>query len=215
MKCIASLVMLVALLAAISPAFADGGDTLRATFEVRNTNGRAVGTMTLTQQSNGVLVEGHFQGLPAGPHGIHFHAVGTCTPDFAAAGPHFNPTGAQHGLNNPAGPHAGDLPNLGIGADGTGHYSQVNNSITLRQGEANSVYDNDGTAIIIHANVDDQVTDPTGNSGDRIACGVVSPAAASRLPDTGTSSQTGTLLAVAMAALLSGMLVMRRGRGLR
>lgn len=215
MKRIVSLMTLIALLALASVAYADGGDTLRATFDVRDANGQVVGSMTLTQQSNGVLVEGHFQGIPEGTHGIHLHAVGTCTPDFAAAGPHFNPTGNQHGFNNPAGPHLGDLPNLEVMGSGVSHYSEVTDLVTLRQGESNSLYDNDGTAIIVHANPDDYVTDPSGNSGDRIACGVVSPATASRLPDTGSTSQNGIWLAVAAGALLSGMALTRRARALR
>lgn len=216
MKHITRLLLVLALsLMVTGIAVADGG-TLRTTFEVRDANGQSVGTVTLTQQADGVLVEGHFRNLSAGEHGIHFHAVGTCTPDFSAAGPHFNPGGDQHGFNNPAGPHAGDLVNLEIGADGTGHYSEVTTLISLRQGDGNSVYDADGTAVIVHANADDYVTDPSGNSGDRIACGVVSPATAARLPDTGSTSQTWALLAVAAGALLvSGTVVLRRAQAMR
>ena len=218
MKHITRLLLVLALsLLVTGIAVADGG-ALRTTFEVRTADGQSVGTMTLTQQASGVLVEGHFQNLPAGPqeHGIHFHAVGTCSPDFSAAGGHFNPTSAQHGFNNPAGPHAGDLPNLQVTADGTAHYSEVTTLISLRQGDGNSVYDADGTAMVVHANADDYVTDPSGNSGDRIACGVVSPATATRLPDTGSTSQTWALLTVVAGSLLvSGTLVMRRAQAMR
>jgi Cu-Zn family superoxide dismutase len=214
MRRIASLVMVVALLATGSIAYADG-DTLQTTFEVRNANGQSVGTVTLTQQSDGVRVQGTFSNLPSGTHGIHFHAVGACTPDFAAAGPHFNPAGRQHGFDNPQGAHAGDLPNLEVAADGTGTFHYVNDDITLQQDEDTSVYDADGTALVIHANADDYVTDPSGNSGDRIACGVVSPAEAVMLPDTGSTSTTTSLLAVAVVALLAGLLITRRTRAYR
>ena len=105
-------------------------------------------------------------------HGLHIHTVGACTPDFAAVGGHFNPTTAQHGLDNPNGPHAGDLPNLEIDADGNGTYEATTTLVTLDQGD-NSLFDSDGSALVIHAAPDDLVTDPSGNSGDRIACGVI------------------------------------------
>src|SRR3712207_105403 len=129
----------------------------------------------LMQDGPVVHVVGQFQNLPPGTHGLHVHTVGACTPDFSAAGGHFNPMAKQHGLDNPAGPHAGDLPNLTIASDGTGSLNYTNPLLALTSG-ANSVYDADGSAIIIHATADDNRTDPAGNSGDRIACGVI-PAA--------------------------------------
>ena len=105
-------------------------------------------------------------------HGLHIHTVGACTPDFAAVGGHFNPTTAQHGLDNPSGPHAGDLPNLEIDADGNGTYEATTTLVTLDQGD-NSLFDSDGSALVIHADPDDLITDPAGNSGDRIACGII------------------------------------------
>ena len=105
-------------------------------------------------------------------HGLHIHTVGACTPDFAAVGGHFNPTTAQHGLDNPSGPHAGDLPNLEIDADGNGTYEATTTLVTLAQGD-NSLFDSDGSALVIHADPDDLITDPAGNSGDRIACGII------------------------------------------
>jgi Cu-Zn family superoxide dismutase len=156
-------------------------------------------------------VDGTFAGLPAGAHGLHFHTVGACTPTFDAAGGHYNPTQRQHGFNNPQGVHAGDLPNLEIGADGTGTYRTVTDRITLEQGAANTVYDADGTSLMVHANADDYVTDPTGNSGGRIACGVVEAAQAPRLPATGGNGAVvwPWLAGVAGAVLGSGVLLRR------
>jgi Cu-Zn family superoxide dismutase len=106
-------------------------------------------------------------------HGIHFHAVGRCDPpDFMSAGDHFNPTNRQHGQRNPQGPHAGDLPNLTVEANGTATYQATNALVTLGPG-ANSLLDADGSALVIHADPDDDVTDPAGNSGGRIACAVI------------------------------------------
>lgn len=198
-------------LALSTTARADGGQ--QAMFHVRNAAGQVVGTVTLTAQADGVLVDGTFAGLPAGAHGLHFHTVGTCTPTFDAAGGHYNPTNRQHGFNNPQGVHAGDLPNLEIGADGTGTYRRVTDRITLDPGAANTVYDADGTALLVHATADDYVTDPTGNSGGRIACGVVSPAQATRLPNTGGGgAAVWRLLAGTACALLGSSVLLRRAR---
>ena len=113
--------------------------------------------------------------LPPGPHGFHIHAVGRCDPpDFASAGAHFNPEGKKHGLKNPEGPHAGDLSNLVVGPDGTAKATASAPRVTLGAGP-NSVFQPGGTALVIHAAPDDDVTDPAGNSGARIACGVITP----------------------------------------
>jgi Cu-Zn family superoxide dismutase len=113
------------------------------------------------------------QGLSPGAKGVHIHAVGKCDPpDFTTAGSHFNPAGRQHGALNPQGPHAGDLPNLTVGADGKGRLEASIELVTLLTG-TNSVFDADGSAIVVHAAPDDFRTDPTGNSGARIACGVI------------------------------------------
>jgi Cu-Zn family superoxide dismutase len=145
-----------------------------ATAEVRNAKGQVVGTATLTQvSSDGVRVLLEVKGLPAGPKGVHVHEVGECEPSqFASAGGHFNPTKMQHGLLNPDGPHAGDLPNITIAADGTGRLESLNARITLHSG-ATSVFAGEGSALVIHAAPDDFTTDPAGNSGPRIACGVI------------------------------------------
>jgi superoxide dismutase, Cu-Zn family len=125
---------------------------------------------------NVVHVDVLVSGLPPGSHGIHFHAVGNCDssggPAFASAGAHFNPLGRQHGLDNPAGPHGGDAPNLTVGADGTAHASFTTDRISLTEGST-SLFDADGSSIVIHAAADDQISQPAGNSGARIACGVV------------------------------------------
>lgn len=144
----------------------------RASARLMNAQGATVGTATLEQHANGVEIDVHVTGLPAGTHGIHIHEVGTCTPpDFTSAGGHFNPTQRNHGLESPQGPHGGDLPNLQI-ANGMGHAEMMNPRVTLREG-ATSLFDANGSAIVIHATADDQRTDPSGNSGARIACGVV------------------------------------------
>jgi superoxide dismutase, Cu-Zn family len=141
--------------------------------ELRTAGGQTVGKATFTQVGNAVRVELEAQGLPPGSKGVHIHAVGKCDPpDFATAGSHFNPQGRQHGALNAQGPHAGDLPNLSIGADGTGRLESTNQLITLYDAP-NSLFDADGSALIVHAAPDDFRTDPTGNSGARIACGVI------------------------------------------
>jgi len=152
-----------------------------------------------------------------GQHGIHFHAVGACAgPDFATAGPHFNPTGKMHGAQNPQGPHAGDLPNLTVTAAAAGGPTATltTTAITLAGGPA-SIFDADGTALVIHANPDDEVTDPSGNSGGRVACAVLT-AAAPGLPNTGGGgSQTSALwlLGSILAGTLGmGGLLRRRAR---
>jgi Cu-Zn family superoxide dismutase len=114
----------------------------------------------------------HVNGISAGLHGIHIHAVGACSPDFLASGGHHNPLGATHGLDSPTGAHAGDLPNLVVNEAGVGHLDATSDRASLSNGPT-TIFDDDGSALIIHAGPDDQVTNPTGNSGGRIACGVI------------------------------------------
>ena len=125
---------------------------------------------------------------------MHIHAVGRCEgPAFATAGGHFNPTAAQHGLSNPLGPHAGDLPVLFVTADGSGTVATVTPLVSLADGVLNSLFDADGSALVIHAANDDHMTDPTGGSGDRIACGVIGrPAAAAAVASPTTMPAGGT-----------------------
>ena len=166
----ASLALTLAGCASMQPAPSD----LTATAELRDANGQPAGMATLTQVGGGsVRIVIDAKGMPPGPHGVHVHAVGKCEgPQFTSAGAHFNPDGKQHGTQNPQGAHAGDLPNLTIDANGTGRLETTTERITLGTG-ATSVFDADGSAIIVHAGPDDFKTDPTGNSGGRIACGVI------------------------------------------
>jgi Cu-Zn family superoxide dismutase len=136
--------------------------------------GESVGTAELTEEENGVLVNVKAENLPEGPHGFHFHEAGKCeAPDFETAGGHFNPTDAEHGLENDKGPHAGDLPNLEVGKDGKVEEEFVAENVTLKAGEANSLLKEGGTALVIHAEADDGKTQPSGDSGDRSVCGVI------------------------------------------
>jgi len=147
-----------------------------ATAELKNAQGVVVGFATLSEEQGGVRVFADVRGLPPGPHGTHLHAVGKCEPpDFTSAGGHFNPAGKKHGLGNPDGSHAGDLPNIAVGADGTGQLNYLARGVTLGSG-AGSLFGADGTAVVIHAGPDDYWTDPAGNSGARIACGVIKKA---------------------------------------
>src|SRR5215217_9729471 len=131
-----------------------------ASADVKMANGDAVGMATFTQESGGVRLKGQFKGLPAGDHGIHVHAAGKCDgPDFMTAGGHFNPTSKMHGLNNPQGSHAGDMPNLKVGADGSATFEGMLDGATLGTG-ANGLLKTDGTALVIHSGEDDQMTDP-------------------------------------------------------
>jgi superoxide dismutase, Cu-Zn family len=142
--------------------------------ELQNRDGQVIGTAQISEEGEGVRIAIQASNLPPGPKGFHFHETGQCDPPgFQTAGGHFAPMDRQHGLENPQGPHAGDMPNLTVGPDGRADTTIVNPRVTLREGQPNSLIDQDGTALIIHAERDDQVTDPTGNSGDRIACGVV------------------------------------------
>jgi Cu-Zn family superoxide dismutase len=141
---------------------------------MRSTTGAQLGVLTLDRTTSGVRVRGTLTKLPAGAHGIHFHQAGRChAPDFESAGAHVNPTNTQHGLENPQGPHAGDLPNVVVSAAGQVSIDLTSARVSLDQGGPGWLLDADGSTVIIHQNADDQRTDPSGNSGARIACGVV------------------------------------------
>jgi superoxide dismutase, Cu-Zn family len=140
---------------------------------MRNAASESVGDLRLERVGGVVRVSGELFNLAPGTHGIHFHAVGRCDDAaFESAGGHFNPTERQHGLDNPAGPHAGDLPNITVPASGRVVVDFTSPRVTL-DSAATSLFDADGSAIIVHAAADDQHTDPSGNSGARVACGVV------------------------------------------
>lgn len=149
-------------------------DAAGARAVLRDAQGAEIGTITLSQEGSSVRLTGDLTGLPAGEHGFHLHTTGMCeAPGFESAGGHYNPTNASHGANHPEGPHAGDFPNITVGADGTVRVDQTNALVTLADGQPNSLFDADGTAIIVHADPDDYETQPTGNAGARLACGVV------------------------------------------
>lgn len=148
---------------------------LSAGATLKDKDGKEVGAATLIETPEGVRVAVTGYRLPPGSHGLHVHAVGRCDPpDFTSAGGHFNPGGKQHGRLNPAGAHAGDLPNLVVAASGEAGIDVSTKAFSLAPGP-NSLLGEKGTSIVVHANPDDEKTDPTGNSGGRIACGVVAP----------------------------------------
>jgi len=144
-----------------------------ATAAIKDVQGKQIGTAILTESAEGVRIALDVSKLPAGAHGFHIHSVGKCDPpDFKSAGPHFNPYGKKHGMKNPDGPHAGDLPDIEVGADGTVKTAVITKQVTLGAGK-NSLFPEGGTALVIHVDPDDERTDPAGNSGARIACGVI------------------------------------------
>ncbi|HXX43210.1 MAG TPA: superoxide dismutase family protein [Candidatus Acidoferrales bacterium] len=143
--------------------------------DIMNAQGAKIGTAKLTATKGGVKIVVSVSQLTPGEHGIHIHAVGKCeAPAFTSAGGHFNPTSAHHGINNAQSPHphAGDLLNLVVAKDGKAKATFVDTAVTLGDG-ANSLFHEGGTALVIHAKADDLMSDPSGNSGDRIACGVI------------------------------------------
>jgi Cu-Zn family superoxide dismutase len=139
---------------------------------MRDAAGKDLGTLTLSEGSAGITTAGSLTGLPLGEHGIHLHTAGKCDPPkFTSAGDHWNPTNRQHGTKNPQGPHLGDMPNVSAGRDSSASVSVTSAGGTLRG--ANPLLDGDGATVVVHAKPDDYRTQPSGNSGDRIACGVV------------------------------------------
>lgn len=140
---------------------------------LKDTDGKDVGTATLTQTPHGVLVGLALKGIKPGEHAFHVHAVGKCEPPFTTAGGHFNPGAKKHGMEAAEGFHAGDMPNLHVPASGELMVEVMNAAITLDKGKPNSVFQGAGTAVVIHAGKDDYKSDPAGNAGDRIACGVI------------------------------------------
>jgi superoxide dismutase, Cu-Zn family len=146
---------------------------MKAKADLLDGKGAPVGTAVLTEKAKGVEIDLKVSGLTPGLHGFHIHNVGRCeAPDFASAGPHFNPEVKQHGWDNPQGHHLGDLQNLNVGPDGKAQVRVLIPGVTLGEGP-NSLFHEGGTALVIHAKPDDGKTDPSGNSGSRIACGVI------------------------------------------
>jgi superoxide dismutase, Cu-Zn family len=141
--------------------------------DIVNAQGEKIGTAKVLPAKQGVRVEVNVSQLPPGIHGVHIHSVGKCEgPDFTSAGPHLNPYGKKHGKDNPDGPHVGDLLNIEVKPDGTAKATLLDTMATLGDGQ-NSVFHDGGTSLVIHAKEDDYKTDPAGNSGPRIACGVI------------------------------------------
>ena len=140
---------------------------------LKNAEGADVGRVELTQIDDGVLLKATLKGLPAGDHAFHIHAAGKCEAPFTSAGGHFNPGDKKHGMMAANGHHAGDMPNLVVPVSGELKFEVVNTAVTLDKDKPNSVLKPDGTAIVIHAAADDYKTDPTGEAGGRMACGVI------------------------------------------
>jgi Cu-Zn family superoxide dismutase len=143
--------------------------------ELRDVDGRVVGTATFTQGAHGVVVTTELSGLAAGVHAMHIHDVGRCEPPFTTAGGHYNPGLRQHGVRNRNGYHAGDLPNFTAPATGSVRVDAISRDFTLGPG-ATTLFDVDGSSIMIHSGADDYESDPGGNAGTRLACGVIARA---------------------------------------
>jgi superoxide dismutase, Cu-Zn family len=159
----------------LMPVAATAAGISAATAVLTGADGKTVGRATVTQTTDGLHVVVSANGLPPGMHGVHIHTTGSCTPpDFKTAGGHWNPTMKQHGKDNPAGMHMGDLPNLNVDPNGNGTVDFVVAGGSLGGG-TNALLDSDGASVVVHAGPDDYKTDPAGNSGARIACGVLAP----------------------------------------
>jgi Cu-Zn family superoxide dismutase len=156
-----------------------------------DSKGETVGSATLTQGPHSVTIAVEVSRLPPGKHGLHIHAIGKCDPpEFQTAGGHFDPFGKKHGRKNPEGPHAGDLPNLEVGPDGRGKIEATVGGLTLGKEGLAVLLGSNGTAVVIHADPDDERTDPAGSSGARIACGVIKMTGAIALPMKPTKKGT-------------------------
>jgi len=149
------------------------GSGERATAELKDKDGKTIGMASFVEADSGVRIHLEVTGLSAGLHAVHIHAVGKCdAPAFTSAGGHFNPAQRKHGHRSPEGAHGGDLPNMLVAKDGIGRFEVFTDGVTLRAGPL-SIFDADGSALVVHAGVDDYATDPTGNAGDRAACGLI------------------------------------------
>jgi Cu-Zn family superoxide dismutase len=169
MKTFGTLALSASLLAlAIVPATAQSA---KAT--LKDADGKEVGAAALTETPAGVLIRLSVKGLPPGERAFHIHGVGKCEPPFTSAGPHFNPGAKKHGLMATDGRHAGDLPNLHVPSNGELVVEVLNTDVTLEKGKPNSLFGSDGTALVVHAGKDDYKTDPAGDAGGRIACGLI------------------------------------------
>jgi Cu-Zn family superoxide dismutase len=157
----------------ISLVFSAAAKKASVKVQLSDAKGQSVGTAELTPDPKGVKIRLSLMNLAPGEHAIHVHTVAKCEgPAFTSAGGHLNPDGKHHGLQNPEGPHAGDMPNFTVGADGKSKATVIAPGVTMGD-DSHSVFSNGGTALVIHAKADDMKSDPAGNAGDRIACGVI------------------------------------------
>jgi superoxide dismutase, Cu-Zn family len=160
--------LLIAILAFATPVVA--ADKVSA--PLKDPDGKEVGAVTVTEVPTGVLLTVDLNGYSAGDHALHIHAVGKCEgPKFESAGPHFNPENKEHGLKNPKGPHAGDMPNIHVPKSGKLKIEVLNQMVSLSG--TNALLDDDGSAVVIHEGADDYVSDPAGHAGNRLACAVI------------------------------------------
>jgi Cu-Zn family superoxide dismutase len=170
----------IAAAAALIATFSSPASADLAKASLKDTSGKAVGDVDLMQTASGVLLKISLKGIAPGEHAFHIHAVGKCEAPFESAGPHFNPDGHKHGMLSGPG-HAGDMPNLHVPQGGNLLVEVLNAKITLEKGKPNSVFDSDGSAIVIHAKPDDYKSDPSGEAGGRIACGVIQESGATTI----------------------------------
>lgn len=164
-----------ALVALPGPASADPATAPTAEVHLQNADNESVGKVLLRDTPHGVLMELDLTNLPPGRHAFHIHEHGQCKPPFETAGGHLNPTSRHHGFGATTGAHAGDLPNVVVSDAGTYKGEMLARDVRLTEGAGEGLLDADGSSLVVHEKADDHRTDPAGNSGGRIACGIVAP----------------------------------------